>query len=62
MEDVPHGPAEAYDSVDRMLLWDVLAGSGPIIKVIGMFMCHDGGRAGVQLPDDGSSAWFPREP
>ena len=51
--------AKAYDSVDRVLLWEVLArfGVSPrIIKVIRMF--HDGMRARVQLDDGDFSAWF----
>ena len=51
--------AKAYDSVDRVLLWEVLAGFGVpprVIKVIRMF--HDGMRARVQLNDEDFSAWF----
>ena len=51
--------AKAYDSVDRVLLWEVLARFGVpprIIKVIRMF--HDGMRARVQLDDRDFSAWF----
>ena len=51
--------AKAYDSVDRMLLWEVLARFGVpprMIKVIRMF--HDGMRARVQLDDGDFSAWF----
>ena len=51
--------AKAYDSVDRVLLWKVLArfgGSPRMIKVIRMF--HDGMRARVQLNDGDFSAWF----
>ena len=51
--------AEAYDSVDRVLLWEVLARFGVpprMIKVIRMF--HDGMRARVQLDDGNFSAWF----
>ena len=51
--------AKAYDSVDRMLLWEVLARFGVpprMIKVIRMF--HDGMSARVQLDDGGFSAWF----
>ena len=46
--------AKAYDSVDRVLLWEVLARFGVpprMIKVIRMF--HDSMRARVQL-DDGN--------
>ena len=49
--------AKAYDSVDRVLLWEVLARFGVpprIIKVIRIF--HDGMRARVQLDDGGFSA------
>ena len=51
--------AKAYDSVDRVLLWKVLARFGVpprMIKVIRMF--HDGMRARVQLDDRDFSAWF----
>ena len=51
--------AKAYDSVDRVLLWEVLARFGippRMIKVIRMF--HDGMRARVQLDDGDFSAWF----
>ena len=51
--------AKAYDSVDRVLLWEVLARFGVpprMIKVIRMF--HDGMRASVQLDDGDLSAWF----
>ena len=51
--------AKAYDSVDRVLLWEVLARFGippRMIKVIRMF--HDGTRARVQLDDGDFSAWF----
>ena len=51
--------AKAYDSVDRVLLWEVLARFGVpprIINVIRMF--HDGMRARVQLDDGYFSAWF----
>ena len=50
---------KAYDSVDRVLLWEVLArfGVSPrMIKAIRMF--HDGLRARVQLDDGDFSAWF----
>ena len=45
--------AKAYDSVDRVLLWEILARFGVplrMIKVIRMF--HDGMRARVQLDDE----------
>ena len=51
--------AKAYDSVDRVLLWEVLARFGVpprMVKVIRMF--HDGMRARVQLDDRDFSAWF----
>ena len=51
--------AKAYDSVDRVLLWEVLARFGVpprMIRVIRMF--HDGMRARVQLDDGDFSAWF----
>ena len=53
------GLAKAYDSIDRVLLWQVLARFGVpprMIKVIRMF--HDGMRARVQLDDGDFSAWF----
>ena len=51
--------AKAYDSVDHVLLWEVLARFGVpprMIKVIRMF--HDGIRARVQLDYGDFSAWF----
>ena len=51
--------AKAYDSVDRVLLWEVLARLGVpprMIKVIRMF--HDGMRTRVQFGDGDFSAWF----
>ena len=51
--------AKAYDSVDRVLLWEILARFGVpprMIKVIRMF--HDGMKARVQLDDGDFSAWF----
>ena len=51
--------AKAYDSVDCVLLWEVLARLGVPprrIKIIRMF--HDGMRARVQLDDGDISAWF----
>ena len=51
--------AKACDSVDRVLLWEVLARFGVpprMIEVIRMF--HDGMRARVQLDDGDFSAWF----
>ena len=50
--------AKAYGSVDRVLLWEVLARFGVpprIIKVIRMV--HDGMRDSVQLDDGDFSAW-----
>ena len=51
--------AEAYDSVDRVLLWKIIARFGVpprMIKVIRMF--HDGMRARVQSDDGNFSAFF----
>ena len=51
--------AKAYDSVDRVLLWEVLARFGVpprMIKIIRIF--HDGMRARVQLDDEDFSVWF----
>ena len=51
--------SKAYDSVDRVLLWEVLARFGVpprMIKVIRMF--HDDMRARVQLGDGDISSWF----
>ena len=51
--------AKSYDSVDRVLLWEVLARFGVpprMIKVIRMF--HDGMMARVQLDGGDFSAWF----
>ena len=51
--------AKAYDSVDRVLLWEVLVRFGVpprMIKVIRMF--HDGMRARVKLDDGDFSSWF----
>ena len=51
--------AKAYDSVDRVLLWEVLAPFGVpprMIKVIRMF--HDGMRARVQLDHGDFLAWI----
>ena len=51
--------AKAYDSVDLVLLWEVLAcfGDSPrMIKVLRII--HDGMRARVQLDDGDFSAWF----
>ena len=51
--------AKAYDLVDLVVLWEVLARFGVpprMIKVICMF--HDGMRARVQLDDGDFSAWF----
>ena len=50
---------KAYDSVDRVLLWEVLARfevPPRMIKVIHMF--HDGMRARIQLDNGDFSAWF----
>ena len=51
--------AKAYDSVDRVLLWEALARLGDpprMIKIIRMF--HDGMRARAQLDGGDFSAWF----
>ena len=51
--------AKAYDSVDRVLLWEVLARfrvPPRMIKVIRTF--HDGMRARVQLDGGDFSVWF----
>ena len=53
---------KAYDSVDRTLLWKVLARFGVpqrMISVIRQF--HDGMRACVRLDDGECSEWFPVE-
>ena len=53
---------KAYDSVDRTLLWKVLARFGvpqKMISVIRQF--HDGMRACVRLDDGECSEWFPVE-
>ena len=50
---------KAYDSIDRTLLWTVLARFGvpqDMISVIRYF--HDGMRAGVRLDDRVCSRWF----
>ena len=50
---------KAYDSVDRILLWQVLARFGvppQMIEVIGQF--HDGMRACVRNDDGPCSEWF----
>ena len=50
---------KVYDSVDRWLLWEVLARFGVssrMAKIIRMF--HDGMLARVQLDDGDFSAWF----
>ena len=51
--------AKVYDSVDRVLLWKVLARFGVpprMIKVVRVF--HDGMLARVQLDDGHFLAWF----
>ena len=51
--------AKAYDSVDCVLLWEVLVRFGVpprMIKAIRMF--HDSRRARVQLDDVDFLAWF----
>ena len=50
---------KVYDSVDRVLLWEVLARFGVpprMTKIIRMF--HDGMRVRVQLDGGDFSAWF----
>ena len=50
---------KAHDSVDRELLWEVLARAGVssvIIDVIRQF--HDGMRARVRMDDGELSEWF----
>ena len=51
---------KAYDSVDRELLWKVLARAGipaEMIAVIRKF--HSGMRARVRMDDGELSGWFP---
>ena len=51
--------AKAYDSVDRVLLWEILARFGVPARMIKVIrMSHDGMRARVQLDDGDFSAWF----
>ena len=50
---------KAYDSVDRTLLWEVLARFGvPLLMNAIIRMFHDGMRARVQLNSGELSAWF----
>ena len=50
---------KAYDSVDRTLLWTVLACSGvPQIMISVIRQLHDGMRACVRLDDRVCSRWF----
>ena len=51
--------AKAYDSVDRVLLWEVFARFGvPARMIMVIRMLHDGMRARVQLDDGDFPAWF----
>ena len=51
--------AKAYDSVDRVLLWEILARFGvPPRMIKAIRMSHDGMRARVQLDDGDFSAWI----
>ena len=50
---------KAYDSVDRTLLWRVLARFGVTQKMISVIRrFHDGMRACVRLDDRVCSGWF----
>ena len=50
---------KAYDSVDRSLLWKVLARYGVLAKLIPIIrQFHDGMRAGVRLDSGETSEWF----
>ena len=50
---------KAYDSVDRILLWTVLARFGvPQITIAAIHQFHDGMRACVRLDDRVHSRWF----
>jgi hypothetical protein len=50
---------KAYDSVDRALLWQVLARFGVPAKMIGVIRAfHEGMRACVRLDDGELSEWF----
>ena len=50
---------KAYDSVDRELLWKVLARAGvPSVMIDVIRQFHDGMRARVRMDDGELSEWF----
>ena len=50
---------KAYDSVDRELLWKVLARAGvPSVMIDVIRQFHDGMRASVRMDDGELSEWF----
>ena len=52
-------PQKAYDSVDRQLLWKVLARAGvPSVMIDIIRQFHDGMRARVRMDDGELSEWF----